>query len=171
VEAEEEDEREQDGADDERRHGGGQAAAAALIGRQQQGRGMLLLLVPLHGSGAVAPPLLCSTPQLPPLLCSASASSARLLQLSGGAGGDAITSALSYRKQGKQAAFFLLGRGAFCNGTKRALLRLHQAGVEWRETGVCSGAEEHTLSLNSEWTPPWPKNPAFAVLLWTRLSL
>jgi hypothetical protein len=69
VEAEEEDEREQDGADDERRHGGGQAAAAALIGRQQQGRGMLLVLVPLHGSGSG---LLC----LRSVLCSASAPSA-----------------------------------------------------------------------------------------------
>ena len=51
MEAEEEDELEQDGADDERRHGGGEGGAAALIGRQQQGRGMRLLLVPLHGSG------------------------------------------------------------------------------------------------------------------------
>lgn len=122
VEAEEEDEREQDGADDERRHGGGQAAAAALIGRRQrQGRGMLLLqLVPLLHAPLYwpLPPVLCSA-----LFCLRSQRQRLHLQLGGGDGNGVITSALSYRKEGKQAVFFLSRAGRvqassalLCNG-------------------------------------------------------
>jgi len=52
---------------------------------------------------------------------------------------------LSYRKQGKQAAFFLLG-SATAMEPSAPLLRLHQAGVEWREAGVRNGAGGRTLS-------------------------
>ena len=121
METEEEDEREQDGAYDERRHGGGEGGAAALIGRQQQGRGMLL--VPLHGRWALG-----SLLPLPPVLCSGSAPSAACCSSVVGLVMQLLPH-LSYRKQGKQAAFFLLG-SATAMEPSAPLLRLHQAGVE-----------------------------------------